>query len=439
MKAMSFRRSLLFACTLALPVALAACGGIPAVPSGPEDALERQALLMAALDGAPMTAGNHIDILRDGAETFPAMFRAIAGARDHVNLEFYILQDVHATGMADSLFTLLAAKLRQGVAVTMLYDSFGSNATPGEAWDALRRLGAQVLEFNPLDPTRARRGWRPNNRDHRKILVVDGQVAFMGGVNLDKVYENPCHGPSTGFSATTESQNPEATCWRDTSFRIEGPAVAELQSLFLRNWQAQGGTALPQRRWFPPLAARGPARVRILGSAPTAGEPRYYATLTAALQGARQRIWASTGFFVPTHDEREELSRAARRGVDVRLVLPAWNDSPAALAAGHAAYDDLLEAGVRIFEMHRAVLHSKLAVVDGAWVAVGSSNLDRRSVSLNDEVDAIVLGRETAAAVEAVLAADMREGTAVSLAEWRRRGLGARLRELSSRLVIDML
>ena len=435
MNAMSFWRSLVFACALLL----AGCGSLPAVPSGPEDALKRQALLMEALDGAPLLAGNNIDILRDGAETFPAMFRTIAGARDHVNLEFYILQDVHAPGVADSLFTLLAAKLREGVAVTMLYDSFGSNATPREAWEELRRLGANVQEFNPLDPRRARRGWLPNNRDHRKILVVDGRVAFMGGVNLDRVYENDCHGPSTGFRSSTENADPERACWRDTSFRIEGPAVAELQKLFLHNWQAQGGAALPQRAWFPPLAPRGPARVRILGSAPTAGEPRYYVTLTAALQGARRRIWASTGFFVPTHDEREELAHAARRGVDVRLVLSAWNDSPAALAAGHAAYDDLLEAGVKIFEMHGAILHSKLAVVDGAWAAIGSSNLDRRSVALNDEVDAIVLGRETAAAVEAVLAADMREGTAISLAEWRRRGLGKRLRELTSRLVIDLL
>jgi cardiolipin synthase len=421
---------------LALTLLLGACAGIPSVAPGPEDALERQALLMEALDGAPLLAGNHIDILRDGAETFPAMFRAIAGARDHVNLEFYILEDVHAPGMADSLFTLLAAKLREGVAVTLLYDSFGSAPTPRAAFAELQRLGARVLEFNPLDPTRARGHWLPNNRDHRKILVVDGRIAFMGGVNLDRVYENACHGPSTGF--TTE-QDTQTACWRDTSIRLEGPTVAELQKLFLHNWQAQGGEALPARNWFPPLPPRGPARMRLLGSAPAEGAPRYYLTLTTALRGARQRIWASTGFFVPTHDEREALAHAARRGVDVRLVLPAWNDSPSALAAGHAAYDDLLEAGVRIFEMEHAVLHSKLVTVDGAWSAIGSSNLDRRSVALNDEVDAIVLGRETAAAVERVLAADMAEGREIKLDAWRQRSLGARLRELSSRLVIDLL
>ncbi len=420
----------------ALLLLLAGCGGIPPVAPGPEDALDRHAQRMEALDGAPLLAGNHIDILRDGAETFPAMFRAIAGARDHVNLEFYILEDVHAPGMADSLFTLLAAKLRQGVAVTMLYDSFGSAATPRAAFDDLQRLGAQVLEFNPLDPIRAREHWLPNNRDHRKILIVDGRIAFMGGVNLDKVYENDCHGPSTGF---TPGQDTETACWRDTSIRLEGPTVAELQKLFMHNWQVQGGAALPARQWFPPLPPRGPARMRILGSAPGEGEPRYYLTLTTALQGARQRIWASTGFFVPTHDEREELARAARRGVDVRLVLPVWNDSPSALAAGHAAYDDLLEAGVRIFEMEHAVLHSKLATVDGAWSAIGSSNLDRRSVALNDEVDAIVLGRDTAAAVERVLAADMAEGREIHLEEWRKRGLRERLRELTSRLVIGLL
>lgn len=427
------RRRWLLACCLVL----AACGSrIPPLPPGPEDALERQTLLLEALNDAPLLPGNQVKLLRDGQQTFPAMFRAIAEARDHVNLEFYILQDVRAPGWDESLFALLARKLRQGVAVTMLYDSFGSKDTPREDFEALRRQGAQLLEFNPINPLAARRSWAPDNRDHRKILVVDGRIGFTGGVNLDRVYENLCHGPSTGFAVPRDSQS---ACWRDTSIRLEGPAVAELQKLFLHDWQAQRGAALPARAWFPRLAPQGPARVRILGSAPDNGEPRYYVTLMTALRGARQRVWLSTGYFVPTHDEREALAQAARRGVDVRLVLPSVSDAPIALEAGHAAYDDLLEAGVRIFEMRGAVLHSKLATVDGAWTAVGSSNLDRRSVALNDEVDAIILGRDTAAEVERVLAADMAEGRPIALQEWRERGLGERLRELMARVVIGEL
>lgn len=422
---------------LMLLVALYGCTATPTPDIGPADAMDRQGQVLEALDGAPLTTGNRLTLLRGGQETFTAMFQAIAEARDHVNLEFYILQDVRAAAFpGTSLFALLSAKLRQGVAVTLLYDSFGSNATTEEEWAALRRLGARTLAFNPLNPLAARTGWAPNNRDHRKILVVDGRIAFMGGVNLDRVYENPCHGPATDLRIVDD---PTLACWRDTSIRIEGPAVAELQRLFVQDWARQGGEALPPRAWFPPLPPQGPARLRVLASAPDAGPPRYYITLLAAIRAARERIWLSTGFFVPTHELREALRDAARRGVAVQLVLPSASDVPAALAAGRAAYGDLLEAGVRIVELRGGVLHAKLSVVDGVWSAIGSSNLDRRSVALNDEVDAIVLGRDTAAQVEAVLRQDMAKAQEITLEAWRNRSLRERLRELSARVIIDLL
>ncbi|MDO9708725.1 phospholipase D-like domain-containing protein [Paracraurococcus lichenis] len=417
---------------LGLP-ALAGCASIPVLPDGPADPMERHALVAEALDGAPLTEGNKVDVLDGGGAAFAAIFRAIAEARDYVHLEYYTLEDVLVPGtMGPHLFDLLAVKLRQGVAVNLIHDGFGSSATPAGAFEALRAAGARVIVFNPMDPLEAKRGWAPNARDHRKIMVVDGRIGATGGVNLSRVYQNPCQ-------VETAPQDPETACWRDTALRIEGPAVASLQRLFLETWSKQGGEPLPRRDWFPRLDARGPARVRILGSAPGEKEPRYYVTLMSAIAAARQRIWLCTGYFVPTWQQRRALRAAARRGVQVRLLLPSVSDAPPALDAQHAAYDDMLEAGIGIREVQGAILHAKLAVVDGVWSAIGSSNLDRRSVAWNNEVDAVVLGSDTAARLEALLQRDWERAKPVTLAEWEARGLGERIREQTSRLVIDLL
>ncbi len=413
-----------------LAAGLSGCAAIPVLPDGPADPLERQALLAETLEGAPLLGGNRVEVLDGGIATFRATFRAIAEARDHVNLEFYILQDVRIPGVeGPSLFELLRRKLAQGVAVSIIHDSFGSLGTDLKP---LREAGARTLEFHPLDPIAAKRGWRPNDRDHRKMLVVDGRIGILGGVNLDRVYQNPC---GTGATPT----DPEAACWHDASIRIEGPSVGAMQRLFLETWAKERGDPLPPRDWFPRLAEAGPARIRILASEPGERKPRYYVTLVTALEAARERIWLSTGYFVPTWQQRRVLRAAARRGVEVRLLLPSVSDSQEALNAQHAAYDDMLEAGIRIHEVTDGVLHGKLAVVDGVWSAVGSSNLARRSIAWNSEVDAIILGRDTAATLERILTREFARARPVSLAEWERRGLRQRIREQSSRLFIDLL
>jgi cardiolipin synthase len=229
------------------------------------------------------------------------------------------------------------------------------------------------------------------------------------------------------------ADDPEHAYWRDTAARIDGPAVARLQRVFFDTWSKQNGAALPRRNWYPPLKPTGDQTIRILASAPNDDRPLYYAWLLRAFHAARHDITLSTGYFVPTHQERQELARAARRGVRVRLVLPSTSDSTEALAAGHAAYGDLLQAGVEIYEVQHMVLHSKFVVIDGVWMAIGSSNFDRRSVVFNNEIDAIVLG-SAAARGQAVLDQDIALSKRIDLRTWRARPLAERMHEWRARL-----
>lgn len=395
-------------------------------PSERQDALARQMALQQALSESPLVSGNRTRLLRDGGQAMPAMFEAMRQARDHINMEYFILQDVVCRG--ESLTNLLLDRLRHGVQVNILYDAWGSRDTPAAMFDALRAAGARVVAFNPVNPLVTRVGWSPNNRDHRKILVVDGRIGFTGGINFEKVYENP---RAAGMPADHDAME---AFWRDTAVRIEGPAVAELQKLFFHNWRDQHGPAVQPARYFPALRRCGDETVRVIGSAPGEKRPLYFISLMTAVLSAEKRVWLSTGYFVPPHSERKRFHQAARRGVDLRLVLPSHTDVEAAVYAARAGYGDLLEAGAKIYELQTAVLHSKLATVDGVWSVVGSSNLDRRSVVFNDEVDVIILGRDTAAQVEQMLREDMAHSHRITLAAWRERSLGERLLEWRARL-----
>ncbi|HQT80052.1 MAG TPA: phospholipase D-like domain-containing protein [Rhodopila sp.] len=398
----------------------------PQHPADDHDALQQQYDLQRALSASPIVFGNAVTLLNGGAAAFRAMFTALRSARDSVNMEYFIFDNVVSDGV--SLSDVLLDRLAAGVRVNISYDAFGSRGTPEAFFDALRKAGAKVNTFNPLDPLAAKVGWSPNDRDHRKIMVVDGRIGFTGGINMDKVYENP---PSAGVPADGDSSR---AFWRDVAVRIEGPAVAELQKLFFGTWREQKAPPADPATYFPPLPRQGVQTVRIIGSSPGQRRPLYYASLMTAVQSARHRVWLSSGYFVPPHDEREQLAKAARRGIDVRIVAPAFSDVESAVYAARAAYGDLLEAGVHIYEMHDAVLHSKLAVVDDTWTAVGSSNLDRRSVVFNNEVDAIILGHDTAGQVEAVLREYIAAARPVLLANWRHRSIGERINEWEARV-----
>jgi cardiolipin synthase A/B len=419
---------------------LAACATVPdaddylgaADAVGPDQAsgstgiLQRQFALQQTLSDSPLTAGNQVRLLRDCQQALPAMFDAMRHARDHINLEYFIFEDIRVAN--EHLSDLLIGRLAAGIAVNVIYDAYGSQATPTALFDRLREAGARVVAFNPINPLAALAGRSPNNRDHRKIMIVDGRIGFIGGINLARVYENQ---PADGVPADGDANH---AYWRDTATEIRGPAAAELQRLFFATWKDQKGDPVRAAHYFPPLPKLGVQTVRIIGSAPGENRPLYYLSLETAIRASAHRVWLSSGYFVPPHQEREDFARAARRGVDLRLVLPSHSDVQDAVYAGRAAYGDLLEVGARIYEMRNAVLHSKATVVDGVWTSIGSSNLDRRSVVFNNEVDAIILGTDTASQVEAMLERDMADCRPVTLQAWQQRPFDERMREIGARL-----
>lgn len=394
--------------------------------AGDAGMLDRHLAIEQAVAETPLINGNYTRILRDGDETFDAVFKAINDAKHHVNLEYYILEDIEHDGVC--LSDLLVAKQANGVAVSVIYDSYGSLDTPAEFFDKLKRAGIKVVEFNPVNPLNAKRDYSPNDRDHRKILVVDGMTAIIGGVNLSKTYQTH----PLGSSAPSEETPSES--WRDTAMQIDGPVVSQVQSLFLQQWEAQKGPRLDTETFFPKVPPRGSEIVRIIGSTPDNEIPRYYVTLLSALRNAEKSIDLTASYFVPTEQEREELSAAARRGVQVRLLLPDRSNSGPALAVGRSYYTQLLDAGVRIWETQGVVLHSKTVVIDGVWSVIGSSNFDHRSIVFNDEIDAVVLGRDTAQAMQLMFEDDLAHAKKIDPVEWSQRPLFQRIEEIISRL-----
>jgi cardiolipin synthase len=400
--------------------------------------LERHLAVEQAIAGTPLTAGNATELLRDGEGTFAAVFEAIADAKHHVNLEYYTLEDVVYDGKR--LSDLLIAKRQEGVAVNVIYDSYGSSNTPAEFFERLKQAGVKVLDFHPVNPLEAvADGYSPNDRNHRKIMIVDGAVGIVGGVNLATYYQSKTPGSgSSGEQAETQAAEQgnaasEPENWHDLSIRIEGPVVKQLQGLFLGHWKSEEGPAIDQTGFFPDLPAEGSEIARIIGSSPQQDVSRYYVTLISAIRNAEDRIWLTTAYFVPTFEEKHELMDAAERGVDVRLMLPAVSDASQAVAVAHSHYSALLESGVRIFEIEDVILHSKTVTVDGVWSAIGSSNFDHRSVLFNDEVEAILLGHKTAEGLETIFEEDQATSREIKLEEWQARPLTDRFGDFFQR------
>lgn len=391
------------------------------------DLFERHLALEEAIIGSPLTTGNRVQLLQDGPATYRAMLAAIEKARDHINMETYILDDDE---IGQRFAQALISKQEQGVQVNLIHDSVGTIRTPEAFFKRLSDSGVRVLEFNPLNPLVTRKEWELNRRDHRKLLIVDGHTAFLGGINISSVYSSGSGKARARASAADSAK----VGWRDTDLRLQGPVVAEFQKLFLAAWASQKAPPLPERNYFPRLDNVGPHVVRAIGSSPDEPFSLIYATLLSAIGSAETSVFLTNAYFVPDPQLLSALKAAAGRGVDVTLILPGQTDSWLVFHAGRGSYDQLLRAGVKIYERRGAILHSKTALVDGVWATVGSTNLDWRSFLHNYELNAVVLGPEFGNQVDAVFKKDLAESDAITLDAWRRRPLHLRLQELFARL-----
>ncbi len=386
--------------------------------------LRTRAALEEAATGVPLIAGNKLTLLFDGPQTMAAMMAAVSAAKDSINLETYIFdQDPLGLKFAD----LLIDKQRQGVAVSIMYDSVGTLSTPQAFFERMRAAGITLIAFNPVNPTARPGSWEVNQRNHRKLLVVDGKLAFTGGVNISASYAN-----SSLFRSKAKA--PGKVGWRDTHIMIEGPAVAALQWTFLDGWAHQEAGEMPERDYFPQLANAGDKIVRVLASEPGRDHPIYLA-YALALREAKKSIHLTAAYFVPDPQIVAELCAAARRGVDVKIILPGVSDSGLVFYAGHAHYTELLDAGVKIYQLQVAVLHAKTAVVDGNWSTVGSTNIDMRSFAHNSELNLVVLGDPFGRDMENAFTEDLRGSHEITAQAWAHRPLADRMREWAAAIV----
>jgi cardiolipin synthase len=366
----------------------------------------------------PLIAGNLVTLLYDGPQTVAAMTRAIAAAKNHINLETYIFdEDAVGTPMAE----LLMERQRAGVQVNIIYDAVGTLGTPQAFFDRMREAGIHLLAFNPVNPLKALGPWELNQRDHRKLLVVDGRVAFAGGVNISSSYAN-----SSLFRARSNRGNKVG--WRDTHVQIEGPAVAALQWEFLNHWANQQALPFSDSDYFPAQQVAGKTLLRVLASEPE-GDQEIYRAYLLAIRSAKKSVHITAAYFAPDAQVLRALQDAARRGVEVVLVLPAVRESSLVFYAGRALYQDLLQSGIHLYQLQVAVLHAKTAVIDSVWSTVGSANMDTRSFLHNHELNVVVFDDAFGLSMEGAFAEDLRLSTAITRAQWEQRSWSERVKE----------
>ncbi len=316
--------------------------------------------------------GNQLEILRDGDQTFPAQLGAIAAAKRSVCLEIYIFEDDH---IGQRFIEALSERAAAGVAVRLLYDAMGSFSLPDSELERMRRAGVETVEFHPVAPWRARFNWRL--RDHRKILVVDDEIAFVGGLNIGKEYASKEQGGGG---------------WHDMHCSMRGPIVADLSRTFRRNWIANGGKDYPAAPRAESVApGPGQSFIRMIDNALGKQRRPIRRAYLSVLYAAQRQVLIKNAYFLPDRALRRAMRRAVMRGVEVEVVVPGNSDVRMVEWAGHWVHRRMAKAGVRILRWPGVMMHAKTAVIDGVWSTIGSYNLDARSLRYNLEITVEVL------------------------------------------------
>ena len=385
----------------------------------PTDVGERCARVLLAAGTPPPTEGNRITFLRGGDEAYEAVFSLIGSARDHLHAQFFIL-DVDPVGRR--FIQALAARAREGIRVRLLLDAVGSWRALRRTVRPLREAGGEVAAFMPAFPLHRR--WSAHLRNHRKLLIADGRKAFTGGMNIGNKYMGP---------RTSKEQ------WRDVGAVIEGPALPDLQSLFLDDWAFSTGETLPPGILFPPPArfAGGdppPCALQVAASGPDRAARPIYEGVFAAFTAARQRVWIETQYFVPDDGIGAALRNAALRGVDVRLIVPGTSDLRIVTLAGRSYFDEMMEVGVRIHLYRPTNLHTKVLIVDNDVGVIGSPNVDMRSFFLNFELGVFLYDRPQIEALANGFLEDLERSEPVDPVRFSRRPRSLQLLEDTCRI-----
>ncbi len=369
--------------------------------------------------GPPILAGNRVANLENGEQIFPAMLEAIQGARRSITFETYI----YWSGDVGRRFAdALAERARQGVAVHVLIDWLGSQRMEDSLLQSMQDAGVQVERYHPLH-------WyqlgRMNNRTHRKLMVADGRVGFTGGVGIADQWSG-------------RAQDPDH--WRDSHYRIEGPAVAQMQAAFMDNWIKTTGEVLQGVDYFPELQSLGEEPAQVFVSSPTGGSESMMLMYLMAISAATRTIDLSAAYFVPDALTRRTLRDALKRGVRVRIIVPGKNiDTDVVRRASRANWGELLEAGADIREYQPTMFHCKMLIVDSLMVSVGSTNFDNRSFRLNDEANLNVYDAAFARRVETVFEQDLQQARQVTFEAWNARPWREKLLERAASLLSSQL
>src|SRR5688572_3500526 len=369
--------------------------------------------------GPALTRGNRARALVNGDRIFPEMLAAIRGARSTITFEMYI----YAEGAVGEAFTeAFVERARAGVKIHFLYDALGSGSIDKKYLARLKEAGVEVAEYNPLR-------WytlaQMNNRTHRKLMVVDGRIGFTGGAGVQDQWSGNAEDPAR---------------WRDTHFRVEGPAVAQMQATFMENWTETTGAVLHGEAYFPPLEPAGRQHAQVMLSSPGGGGESMQLLYLLSITAAVKSIHLANSYFVPDNVEVEALAAAARRGARVRVIVPGPHiDNKIVRRASRAGWGRLLQAGVEIYEYQPTMYHVKSMVVDGLWATVGSTNFDTRSFSTNDEENLNVLDASFAAEQERIFEDDLKRSRRVTLEEWQGRPWTQRALDTLADLVSSQL
>jgi len=374
--------------------------------------------VLCKLGRQPFTSGNHCTLLKDGEATFQALFDAMEDARHYILLEFYI---VRSDRVGRRIKAILERKLAQGVEVWLLYDDIGSVFLSRRWISELSAAGARIASFGAGN-IRTRR-FQINFRNHRKLLVCDGRVGFVGGINLGDEY-----------LGTAMDQEP----WRDSHCRIEGPAVTGLQLAWLEDWN-WASSIRPELDWTPMTNPPGQDEVLILPTGPADTWETCSLFFLNCINNARSRIWIASPYFVPDFQIMNALQLAALRGVDVRILIPEKADSQLVRIAAYSYLVQASQAGIGIYRYQPGFMHQKVILVDDRYAAIGTANLDNRSMRLNFEITAINTSRHFIEEVEVMLTDDLANARLMTEGDYRDRSILFRLGCRAVRLLGPLL